>query len=148
MSSNFQQDSIGQNRAIGVAVTIFTSIALYNALELSVLIPLSSLYFWSLSTSTVLGVIPTCLGTLFQYFALAPLWLSLLLQNIGFICMVPTQSVVLYSRLHLITTNRRLLRFLKWLIIIDTTILLIPTVTLNFGSEYFPHSCISSRRLA
>lgn len=124
---------------------IFISIALYNALELSILIPPSfktyrSLYFWSLLTSTTLGLIPTSLGTSFQYFNLVPLWLSLLLSNIDFVCMVPTQSIVLYSRLHLISQNYHLLRFLKWLIIIGSIIVLIPTITLNFGSEYFPQS--------
>ncbi|KAJ6063673.1 hypothetical protein N7499_012353 [Penicillium canescens] len=147
MSSSFQQHPslIGDNQAKSIAAIVFISIALYNALELMILIPLSfktyrSLYFWSLLLSAVLGIIPTSLGTSFQFFELTPLWLSLLLANIGFIMLVPTQSVVLYSRLHLISTNYRLLRFLKWLIIVDTAILVIPTVTLNFASEYFSHS--------
>ncbi|CAG8039222.1 unnamed protein product [Penicillium salamii] len=54
--------------------------------------------------------------------------------------MVPTQSVVLYSRLHLISQNFRLLAIIKWVIIVDSIILLIPTITMNFGSEYFPRS--------
>lgn len=124
---------------------IIISIALYNALELSILVPLSfktyrSLYFWSLLISSTLGLIPASLGPSFQYLNLVPLWLSLLLSNIGFICMVPTQSIVLYSRLHLISQNYHLLRLLKWLIIIGSIIVLIPTITLNFGSEYFPRS--------
>lgn len=147
MGDNFQQlpSSLDENQTMGMAVIIIISIALYNALELSVLIPLSfktyrSLYFWALLISTTVGLIPTSLGTSFQYFNIVPLWLSLLLSNIGFICMVPTQSVVLYSRLHLISQNFRLLRIIKWMIIIDSIILLIPTVTMNFGSEYFPRS--------
>ncbi|KAJ5344767.1 Cytochrome P450 [Penicillium brevicompactum] len=147
MADNFQQmpSSLDENQTMGMAVIIIISIALYNALELSVLIPLSfktyrSLYFWALLISTTVGLIPTSLGTSFQYFNIVPLWLSLLLSNIGFICMVPIQSVVLYSRLHLISQNFRLLRIIKWMIIIDSIILLIPTVTMNFGSEYFPRS--------
>jgi hypothetical protein len=147
MSSQFQQlpSSLGQNQTMGVAVIIFISIALYNALELSVLIPVTfksfrSLYFWALLVSSTLGLIPTSLGTSFQYFDLAPLWLSLLLSNFGFVCMVPTQSIVLYSRLHLISQNYRLLFFLKWLIVTSTILVLVPTITLNVGSEYLHHS--------
>ncbi|KAJ5081306.1 hypothetical protein NUU61_009570 [Penicillium alfredii] len=133
------------NEAISIGVIIFVSIALYNALELAVLIPVSfqryrTLYFWALLTSAMLGVIPAGLGTIFQFFSLTPLWVSLLLANIGFVMMVPNQSVVLYSRLHLVSQNHRMLRFLKWLIIVDTVLLLIPTISLNFGSAYVPTS--------
>jgi hypothetical protein len=147
MSGQFQQlpSSLGQNEAMGVSVIIFISLALYNALELSVLIPLTfktykTVYFWSLLISATLGLIPTSLGTSFQYFNLVPLWLSLLLSNVGFICLVPTQSLVLYSRLHLVSQNFRLLFFLKCLIFFSSIVVLIPTITLNFGSEYFPRS--------
>ncbi|CAG8038111.1 unnamed protein product [Penicillium salamii] len=147
MAANFQQlpASLREDQTMGVAVIIIISLALYNAIELSVLIPFSfktfrSLYFWALLVSSTLGLIPTSLGTSFQYFDLVPLWLSLVLSNIGFVCMVPTQSVVLYSRLHLISQNFRLLTIIKWVIIVDSIILLIPTITMNFGSEYFPRS--------
>lgn len=52
---------------VAISVIVFMAIALYNSLELSLLIPLSfrryrSLYFWSLLTSTILGVIPATIG--------------------------------------------------------------------------------------
>ncbi|KAJ5525918.1 hypothetical protein N7494_012568 [Penicillium frequentans] len=129
--------------ALGIAVVAFMAIALYNALELSVLIPLSfkryhSLYFWSLLISAVLGVIPATLGPSFQFFNLAPLWLSLTLSNIGFVCMVPNQSVVLYSRLHLVSQNPMVLSMVKWLVITGGFVV-IPAIVLNFGSSYLPH---------
>lgn len=133
------------NEALGVAVIAFMSIALFNALELAVLIPLSfrryrSLYFWSLLVSSVLGVIPATLGPAFQFFNLTPLWLSLVLANIGFVMMVPTQSVVLYSRLHLVSQNALVLKAVKWLIIFGVIFVVIPTIILNFGTSYVPHS--------
>jgi hypothetical protein len=133
--------SIGGVRAI--CVIVFTSIALYNAAELLVLILLTfkryrGLYFWSLLLSSLLGVIPAAIGSLLEYFHLAPLWLTLLLENIGFYFMVPVQSVVLYSRLYLVSQNHGLLRFLRWLITINTIILIIPITILNFGSSYHP----------
>ena len=47
--------------------------------------------------------------------------------------MVPGQSMILYSRLHLICQNDRLLRFLFWFIIINSILLCTPTITLNWG---------------
>ncbi|KAJ5924149.1 hypothetical protein N7466_008336 [Penicillium verhagenii] len=130
------------NVALGIAVIAFMSIALYNALELSVLIPLSfrrynSLYFWALLISTVLGVIPATIGPSLEFFNLSPLWLSLTLSNIGFVCMVPNQSVVLYSRLHLVSQNPTVLSMVRWLVIAGGFVV-IPTIVMNFGSSYRP----------
>ncbi|KAJ6088647.1 hypothetical protein N7486_009908 [Penicillium sp. IBT 16267x] len=129
--------------ARGIAVVVFMAIALYNALELSVLIPLSfkryhSLYFWALLISAVLGVIPATIGPSLQLFNLGPLWLSLTLSNIGFVCMVPNQSVVLYSRLHLVSQNLMVLRMVKWLVIFGGFVV-IPAIITNYGSSYLPH---------
>ncbi|KAJ5216596.1 uncharacterized protein N7498_003003 [Penicillium cinerascens] len=131
------------NQALGISVVTFMSIALYNAVELAVLIPLSfrryrSLYFWALLTSSTVGVIPATLGPTFQYFSMTPLWLAVLLSNLGFVMMVPNQSIVLYSRLHLVSQNLRLLRFVRWLIILSIFAIIIPTVILNVGSSYVP----------
>jgi len=132
------------NVALGVAVVVFMAIALYNALELSILIPLSfkrynTLYFWALLISTVLGVIPAILGPSLQFFSITPLWLSLTISNIGFVFMVPNQSVVLYSRLHLVSQNPMVLSMVKWLVIIGGFVV-IPCIVLNFGSSYLPHN--------
>jgi hypothetical protein len=47
--------------------------------------------------------------------------------------MVNGQSVVLYSRLTLITQNQRLIRFVLWLIIVDGIIISVPTILFNAG---------------
>ncbi|GLI76678.1 hypothetical protein PoHVEF18_004954 [Penicillium ochrochloron] len=133
------------NAAVGISIIVFMAIALYNALELSVLIPLSfhryrSLYFWALLTSAVLGVIPQTIGQGLQYFNLEPLWLSMFLSNFGFVFLVPNQSVVLYSRLHLVSQNPLVLGFVRWLIVFCYITIVIPTVTLNVGSSFVPQS--------
>lgn len=133
--------SSGFTSGTAVAVVVFISISLYNALELLILLLLrfhryNNLYFWSLLLSNVLGVVPTSIGTSLEFFDLAPLGLSLTISNIGFCFMVPGQSVVLYSRLHLVSQNYRMLRFLRYLITVDIILLIIPSVTLNFGSEF------------
>lgn len=129
------------NEALGIAVIVFMSISLFNAVELAVLIPLSfrryrSLYFWSLLTSNVLGVIPATLGPAFEFFEITPLWLSLVISNVGFVMMVPNQSVVLYSRLHLVSQNAFCLQMVRWVIIFGVVFVVLPTIILNFGSSY------------
>lgn len=131
----------GHNLTVRILMIVFSSIALYNAVELFILLFLTfqsyrGLYFWTLMVSVVLGVIPHTIGYLLEFFALAPLWLCLTLSTIGFYAMVPGQSVVLYSRLHLVVQSRTVLRFVVWLIIIDAILLLIPTTILTFSTAY------------
>ncbi|KAJ5101275.1 hypothetical protein NUU61_003497 [Penicillium alfredii] len=131
----------GNSLTIRVLMIVFSSIALYNAIELFILLFLTfthyrGLYFWALLLSVVLGVIPHAIAYLLEFFSLAPLWLSLTLSTIGFYVMVPGQSVVLYSRLHLVVQNPRILRFVLWLIIVDAVLLLIPTTVLTFSTAY------------
>ncbi|KAJ5151601.1 hypothetical protein N7492_009896 [Penicillium capsulatum] len=131
----------GGNYVVRILMIVFSSIALYNAVELFILLFLTfqnyhGLYFWTLLLSVVLGVIPHTIGYLLELFALAPLWLTLTLSTIGFYVMVPGQSVVLYSRLHLVVQSRTVLRFVVWLIIIDAVLLLVPTTILTFSTAY------------
>ncbi|KAJ5118251.1 uncharacterized protein N7443_007181 [Penicillium atrosanguineum] len=131
----------GHSLTIRILMIVFSSIALYNAIELFILLFLTfqhyrGLYFWSLLLSVVLGVIPHTIGYILVFFNLAPTWLSLTISTIGFYVMVPGQSVVLYSRLHLVVQNSRILRFVLWLIIVDAFILLIPTTILTFSTAY------------
>lgn len=131
----------GNNFTVRILMIVFSSIALYNALELFILLFLTfqhyhGLYFWTMLLSVVLGVIPHAIGYLLEFFELAPLWLSLVVSTIGFYVMVPGQSFVLYSRLHMVVQNHRVLRFVLWLIIVDAFLLLIPTTILTFSTAY------------
>lgn len=51
--------------------------------------------------------------------------------------MVPGQSLVMYSRLHLISQNFILLRFIFWMIVVNAILLCIPTIVLDLG-QYGP----------
>jgi hypothetical protein len=131
----------GNSVPVKIVVVVFSSLALYNAVELVILILFTfqrylGLYFWTMLLSGVLGVIPHAVGYLMEFFALGPTWLGVAISTFGFYFMVPGQSVVLYSRLHLVVQNRKLLRFVLWLIIIDAIILLIPTTVLTFSTIY------------
>lgn len=131
--------------ALDISIIIFMTIALYNAIELTVLILLCfrryrSLYFWSLLTSTVFGVPPYTIGVVLQFFNLEPLWLSVVMQNIAWILMVPNQSVVLYSRLHLVSQSTAMLGFVRMLIILSLLVIVLPTIVLNAGWTFIPYS--------
>lgn len=141
--TNSLSSSPSNNETLRVSAVVFMAIALYNSLELSLLIPLSfrhyhSLYFWSILTSATLGVIPATLGPGFQLFNISPLWLSMALSNLGFALMVPNQSVVLYSRLHLVSRNTIILRAVRWTIITSFFLVAIPTILTNIVSTYKP----------
>ncbi|EKV06729.1 integral membrane protein [Penicillium digitatum] len=132
------------NVAVRTLMIVFTSIALYNAIELLILLFLTfthyrGLYFWTLLLSVIIGVVPHAVGYLLGFFSLAPLWLYLTLSTIGFYVMVPGQSLVLYSRLHLVVNNNKVLRFVLWLIVIDAIVLLLPTTVLTFCTAYVAH---------
>jgi hypothetical protein len=137
ITGGYTGDSLG----LEITMAVFTGLALYNALELIVLLFVTfreykGLYFWSLLVSAFVGVIPYALGFLLKYFALTPaLWLSITLITVGWYAMVTGQSIVLYSRLHLVLRNPKVLQRVLIMIIIDAIVLHIPTTVLTYGSN-------------
>ncbi|KAI9930627.1 hypothetical protein ASPWEDRAFT_59179 [Aspergillus wentii DTO 134E9] len=131
----------GDSLAIQAIIATFLAGALYSALELLILIFFSfhvyhGLYFWSLLLSTALGIVPQAIGLLLKYFQLAPIWIPVTLSTAGWAIMVTGQSVVLYSRLHLIVRSRYILRFVRYMIILDAIVLQIPQIILSYGAVY------------
>lgn len=127
--------------SVKIAIGVFLSIALYNATELMLLILLTfrryhGLYFWSITISTLVGVIPLSIGSLLHFFSAGPLVLALIITTVGFYAMVPVQSLVLYSRLHLVFYHERILRAILYGIIINAVLLLVPTTVTTFGSAF------------
>ncbi|KAI4941746.1 hypothetical protein J4E86_010257 [Alternaria arbusti] len=129
-------DVFGTNRVLPRAMTAFTAIAWYNSIELIILIFVvfrryTGLYFWSLIVNT-LSIVPYATGAWMKQNSVAhdPRIYNTLL-TIGWILMVPGQSMVLYTRLHLISPNLRLLRFIFWVIVVSAVCLCVPTVVLN-----------------
>ncbi|KAJ5087944.1 hypothetical protein N7456_011560 [Penicillium angulare] len=129
----------GNSTAIKITMGVLVALLLYNAIELTILIFTTfqryhGLYFWSLMLSTTLGLYPSGIGNLLHFFDIGPLWLAFLLSNIGFYFMVPAQSLILYSRLHLVLYNQRLLRFILYAIIATTILIGPPVTTTTWGS--------------
>lgn len=131
----------GDSLAIRACMIVFSAVAWYNALELIILIFLtfnrySGLYFWSMILSSVVGVIPHALGFLLEFFAIGPIGLAITLATIGWYFMVPGQSFVLYSRLHLVEQSPNVLRRILYLIIIGTIVMIVPTTVLTYSTVY------------
>lgn len=118
----------------------FIGLSCYNAAELIVLVPTTfrrwrGLYFWSLLVSGCIGVIPYSVGFLLKFFTQTDSALSVTVLTIGWWTMVTGQSVVLYSRLHLVLRDEKTLRRILRLIVTNVFLLHIPTTVLTYGAN-------------
>jgi hypothetical protein len=123
------------------AVVTFVSIALYNVMELTVIIFVAlkkraGLYFWSFCVATW-GIVPYSIGFLLKGLNVNPaaIYAYVTLIIVGWYCTVTGQSVVLYSRLHLVDRNARHLHFVRAMIITNGVILHSVTTVLVYGAN-------------
>lgn len=122
------------------AFATLAAVSWYNAIELVILIFVTfreyrGLYFWSLLISASLGLVPYSLGFMLNIFKLCSPWLYCTILTVGWYCMVTGQSVVLYSRLHLVLRNRRILNHVMRMICVNVFLLHVPTTVLTYGSN-------------
>ena len=122
-----------------VLVTMLT-LAIYMAVlvDLKVLTLFkrrNTLYFWSLLIASW-GIISHSLGIILKWFVGSCPWqVNTAFASFGWWGMVTGQSLVLYSRLHLVVRSERVLRSVSVMIITDFCIFQIPTTILTFGSN-------------
>jgi hypothetical protein len=122
------------------AIACFVAIALYNVLELNVIIFSTfkrrrGLYFWSFLIATW-GIAPYGIGFILKFVDQSGQnILIVVLISIGWCCMVTGQSMVLYSRLHLVLWNPTHLRIVLGIITFDAVICHIPTIVLAAGAN-------------
>ncbi|KAF9873494.1 integral membrane protein [Colletotrichum karsti] len=123
---------------VAIIICVFISIAFYNVVELTVSIftsfrKRSGLYFWSTLIATW-GIAFNGTGYLLMHLSLTAektLYATLIL--IGWCAMITGQSVVLYSRLHLVMYSQKRLRWVLYMIIANATWLHIPVIVLVYG---------------
>ncbi|KAI9824449.1 MAG: hypothetical protein M1832_001984 [Thelocarpon impressellum] len=121
-------------------ISAFSAIAWYNAIEINAQVFLTfkkrrGLYFWSLLI-TSWGIAVHVLSFILKFFVPSANWvLCATLTTIGWYPMVTGQSIVLYSRLHLVVRDPRILRFVLVMIIVDAVCFHIPTTVLTFGTN-------------
>ncbi|GIJ90110.1 hypothetical protein Asppvi_009060 [Aspergillus pseudoviridinutans] len=109
------------------AIACLIAISWYNAIELIVLCfttfkKYGGFYFWALLVSSI-GIIPFGLGYILLIFNIYPGYFAVSLADVGWCAMVTGQSLVLWSRLHLVVYSRKVLRASLAMIIIDGIIL-------------------------
>ena len=128
------------SRAIAMVMAGLFALTCYNVLEITISIfttfrRRSGLYFWSMVVAT-LGILLHAIAGFLRYLALATDFTMGVLVCIGWYAMVTGQSVVLYSRLHLVTTHARYNRWVLYMIIFNFFALHIPTTVLFLGSNH------------
>lgn len=123
-----------------VVVVVFLSVAIYNFLELNVQILTTfkrrkGLYFWSFTIATW-GVLFNSIGYLLKHLEVTKegnIYATIIL--IGWCSMISGQSVVLYSRLHIVMHNAKRLRAVLIMIIVNAIWLHIPIIILVYGAN-------------
>ena len=137
--------AIALDKGVYMAIAAFTAVAWYNVAELNVQVFLTfkrhrGLYFWSLLISSY-GCVLHALGFLLKFFQLVSSrqtlndYVAVTIITIGWYCMVTGQAVVLYSRLHLVVREQKVLRGILAMIIVDAIVFHIPTTILTYGSN-------------
>ena len=130
----------GRYTAQSVTVTICCALAIYNSIELLTLIFTSfrryrGLYFWSLLIASF-GILPYAIGFMIDYFRLTVQPVGGVISTIGWCMLITGQAFVLYSRLGVVLgpSHEKLLKGVKWMIIIDAIIFHGSTTVVMFGT--------------
>lgn len=133
------------NRVRTEIFATFAAIAWYNAIELIILCFVSfkrrrGCYFWSLLVASSC-IIPHCLGLVLLFFptGVSP-YICVTLILFSWYGMVTGQSLVLWSRLHLVLQNTKILWGVLWMIMVDAVLLHIPATVTLYGTVAAPFS--------
>ncbi|KAF2105320.1 hypothetical protein BDV96DRAFT_535240, partial [Lophiotrema nucula] len=138
--SNDMGSSNKLSHKTSLIVIVFLALGVYNALEVLVKIlrtfrAYRSVYFWALIAASV-GIVLHAFGYFFRNFdVIDSLPLEIFLVGPGGMCMITGQSIVLYSRLHLISRTNSKDRWLLIMILIDLLVIQIGATTLYAGSQ-------------
>lgn len=126
-----------------IIATVSCITAVYDAFELNFLVwstfkSRSGLYFWSFLTATN-GIMPYSIGYLLLYYSSNPSpYLIVTLTTVGSMCMLCGQSVVLYSRLHLVNHEPKVLRLVLAFIIFTGILTQIPIAVFQYATSIRP----------
>lgn len=118
-------------------IACFIGIALYNSIELVVLCfvtfnKYNSCYFWSLLIASI-SIVLFALGYIVTIFRLGIIYAGVATEIVGWYGLVIGQSMVLWSRLHLIIHNQWIIQGTLAMIIVLAIIFLIPATVFEFG---------------
>src|SRR3984885_9730672 len=119
-------------------IAAFCAVAYWMCIELIVLVYVtfkrhSGLYFWSIIITTC-GIALQTTGYILKEFKNdCPPILTTIICKLGWVSNVSGFSIVLWSRLHLVVRDPRILRLVLIMIIVDGILLQTPVVVFEFG---------------
>lgn len=124
-----------KNIAVIQIVSMF-SIGAYNGLEVGIKTfdcfkRYRGIYFWSMQVASW-GIILHAIPAEIRFISQAPNLPMTIPFILGWYAMVTGQAVVLYSRLHLVVTDSRHVRWVLWMIIINFFVLHVPMTVIFF----------------
>ncbi|KAG2420065.1 hypothetical protein HFD88_004863 [Aspergillus terreus] len=125
----------------------FAAIAWYNAIELMILCFVSfkrrhGCYFWSLLVASA-SLFPQVLGWVLFFFTDVSPYICVSLVLFSWYGMVTGQSMVLWSRLHLVLQNTKILSVVLWMIVVDAILFHVPPTVLFYGRVASPSSALN-----
>jgi len=130
------QGAIGNNltEAEKIAITSLATAGMYNVLEIYVLIFTtfryrSGRYFWSMLVANT-GILFHACGSLGRFLQPTKTPIPGVFAHVGWYCMVTGQSIVLWSRLHLVVYNRTTIRLVLAMIMGSVLFVHIPQTAL------------------
>ncbi|KAJ5151594.1 hypothetical protein N7492_009889 [Penicillium capsulatum] len=123
-----------------VPVVCMFAIGAYNALETGIATldcfkHYRGFYFWSMQIASWGTLLHTISASL-SYVRSVPAFPISVPFLLGWVCMVTGQAIVLYSRLHLLVTDTRLLRWVLGMIFTDSFLLHAPMIVLFYCSKF------------
>lgn len=119
-------------------IAAFFAVAYWMSIELLVLVYVTfkrrtGIYFWSIVITTI-GIILQATGYLMKEFAhSSPKILTTIICKVGWVSNVTGFAIVLWSRLHLVVNNTRVLKGILAMIIINGIVMHTPIVIFEFG---------------
>lgn len=126
--------------SVGFLFSGFIAIVLYNALEVIILNfatfkTYRGLYFWSILV-TALGLIVTTTGFTLYFFEITHnKFVQTAVTISGWWAFIVGQSLVLWSRLHLVLDSRCLMRSVLAMIVVNSVVLLVPTSVISLAND-------------
>ena len=139
-STNDPLDVDDPNLPLHMTLAAFTGIAWYNVVELNLSVYMTfkrkrGLYFWSVFASIWGIALHSAAFVLKLYGVITTYQITVTMITIGWYAMVTGQSLVLYSRLHLIVQEPKIIRGVLIMIIFNAVTMHFPTTVLTFGSN-------------
>ncbi|KAJ5219560.1 hypothetical protein N7468_008764 [Penicillium chermesinum] len=124
---------IVRNMGIFETIAMF-SIGAWNGLEVALKTfdyfkEYRGLYFWSMQVASW-GIVMFAVPSQLLYISYGSELIATVFYEIGWCAMVTGQAVVLYSRLHLVVTDKRILRFVLCMIVTCALVFHVPMIAL------------------